>query len=126
MDRLPIGPFPEVQLFADADGGWMTMEHIISRLIHDDHKVRITPVSLHMREIARRFGGSRTNLLRLLEAGYEQGLLDAPPQDGKYVQFSSRMVCALLAYIASFLGNFHRHAEIGFGRLQAKDTALAA
>lgn len=119
----PLGPFPEVQQFADCDGGWLTMEHVIGQNIAADGTVTIAPVALNLREIAKRFGGSRSNLLRLLERGLELGLLDEPPRGGAQVVFSSRMVCSYIAFIASFLDNFHRHARIGLGRLQAGAAA---
>jgi hypothetical protein len=121
---LPLGPFPEVQHFADCDGGWLLMEHIIGKWIADDGTVTITPVSINMRDIARRFGGSRSNLLRLLEQGHAMGLLDEAPQGGARVVFSARMVCSYFGFIASYLDNFRRHALKGLARLQAAEGSL--
>lgn len=120
----PLGPFPEVQHFADCDGGWLFMEHVIANWIGADGTVTIVPVSVKMRAIAKGFGGSRSNLLRLLERGHELGLLDQPPCGGANIVFSSRMVCSYFGFIASFLDNFHRHSLIGLDRLRAADRPL--
>lgn len=123
---LPLGPFPEVQHFADCDGGWLLMEHIISNWIADDGTVTITPVAINMRDVARRFGGSRSNLLRLLEQGHAMGLLDEPPLGGARIKFSPRMVCSYFGFIASYLDNFRRHALTGLARLQADAAQMVA
>jgi len=116
----PMGPFPEVFHFAAIDGGWPMMEHLVMRAIGDEGVVRLAPVSLNLRKSADRIGGSRTNLCRALESGYELGLLDAPPHGGAHIVLSSRMACAYLGFMASFLGNFQRHTRIALARLTAQ------
>jgi DNA-binding MarR family transcriptional regulator len=116
----PLQPFPEVDHFASCDGGWLMMEYVVARQMGADGIVRKVPVDLQIRRSARRFGGSRTNLLRVLESGFQQGLLDEPPLGGQRVIFSARMTCAFIAFIASFLGNFRGHALTGLERLRAE------
>ena len=70
-----------------------------------------------MRAAATQFGGSRTNLIRTLEAGHELGLLAAPPRGGGHIVPSSRMACAFLAFMASFLGYFQHHTRIALARI---------
>lgn len=106
----PIDPFTEVIHFAASDGGWLMMEHLVLRAMKGGNSICITPVALNMRATARQFGGSRSNLMRLLETGYEIGLLDEPPRGGSNVVLSSRMVCSFLTFMASFLGYFEESA----------------
>ena len=113
----PLGPFPEVFHFASSDGGWLMMEHLVLRAMRPDNRIRIEPVALNMRATARQFGGSRSNLIRMLEAGYELGLLELPPRGGSCILLSSRMTCAFLAFMASFLGYFQHHSGIALARI---------
>jgi hypothetical protein len=109
----PIDPFQEVSHFASVDGGWMLMEHLVTAAIPEPGQGNIVPVTLNMRQVSAEFGGSRSNLRRLLESAYELGLLEAPPRAGT-VTISSRLACAFLSFIAGFLGFFeyHTHAAI--------------
>jgi hypothetical protein len=116
----PLDPFPEVFHFTSVDGGWLMMEHIVSRSLCGTRPFSIQPVDLALRSSAKRFGGSRTNLVRVLENGYDSGLLDAPPRGGAHVLFSSRMVCAFLTFIASYLSYFQDHSRIALGRITAQ------
>ncbi|MEO7466349.1 MAG: hypothetical protein ABIV36_04995, partial [Sphingobium limneticum] len=59
----------------------------------------------------------RSNLIRTLESGYDLGLLDAPPRGGSHILPSSRMTCAFLAFMASFLGYFQHHTHIALARI---------
>jgi hypothetical protein len=122
----PLGPFPETDFFASVDGGWSLMEYVVGQMMRQERGVvLLTPVDCQLRSKARDFGGSRTNLLRLLESGYEEGLLAEPPRGGNHVLFSSRMVCSYLGFIASYLSNFQRHAAIGLGQLQVVEAQAA-
>lgn len=119
---LPLDPFPEIFHFASTDGGWLLMEYVVLCSARVGSTIRIEPVELDLRTIAKQFGGSRSNLLRLLESSYELGLLDAPPRGGRYVLMSSRMVCAFLCFMASFLGYFELHTRIALERIEAART----
>ncbi|WCM27258.1 hypothetical protein NDN01_25295 [Sphingomonas sp. QA11] len=112
-----LGPFPEVLHFASTDGGWLMMENLVLRSMHTESRACIEPVSLNMRATAKQFGGSRSNLIRTLESGYHLGLLDAPPRGGSHILPSSRMTCAFLAFMASFLGYFQHHTRIALARI---------
>lgn len=113
----PLGPFPEVFHFASTDGGWLMLEHLVLQSIRGETSIRIEPVTLNMRATAKRFGGSRSNLIRVLEGGYAAGLLDAPSRGGSHIVVSSRMTCAFLAFMASFLGYFQQHTRIALARI---------
>jgi hypothetical protein len=117
----PVGPFPEVLHFAAVDGGYSLMEHIAAAAICDPARIYVDPVSVNLRNAREQFGGSRSNLRRLLESAYERGLLDAPPQNGNHIVFSQRMLCAYLSFMASYLGNFQTHAQIALARIEAGD-----
>ena len=114
-----LAPFPEVHHFASSDGGWMMMEHLVLQSMRGETRIRTEPVALNMRAAAKRFGSSRSNLVRALEAGYERGLLDAPPRGGSHIVLSSRMTCAFLAFMASYLGYFLQHTRIALARIEA-------
>ncbi|PLK27497.1 hypothetical protein [Novosphingobium sp. TH158] len=107
----PIDPFPEVLHFAASDGGWLLMEHVALASITGDAELRRSAVELSIRSAAGRFGGSRSNLLRLLASGHEQGLLDEPPGRTGQIRFSDLMICSFLTFMASFLGYFQMHAQ---------------
>ena len=119
----PLDPFPEVFHFAAVDGGWMLLEHIVSLALRHPDGITLEPTALDMRRISKQFGGSRSNLLRVLETGHELGLLDAPPASGKHILFSSRTVCAYIAFIASFLSFFQDHTMIALRRIEAREAA---
>jgi hypothetical protein len=117
---VAMAPFPEVHHFAAADGGWMLMESIISASLHGTPPTSIESASLNLRECAHSFGGSRTNLKRLLDRAYDLGLLDFPAREGAPIRFSSVMICSFLTFMASFLGTFQRHSRIGLKILEAQ------
>lgn len=108
---LPLDPFPEVFHFASTDGGWLLMEHIVLRSITGDQQLQRGPVQLSIRSLAKQFSGSRSNLLRLLDRAYEMDLLDEPPGVNGLVRPSSRLCCAFLTFMASFLGFFEMHTK---------------
>lgn len=114
----PLAAFPEVEHFASSDGGWMMMEYVVARQIGDDGRLRAMPVNLKLRQQAQLFGGSRTNLVRLLDEAAAQGLITEPSKGGQNVVFAPRMTCAFLAFIASYLSNFEHHARIALKRMQ--------
>lgn len=116
----PLDPFPEVAHFANADGGWMLMERSVAAALRDPAGLVIAPLSINLRHHGRDFAGSRSNLLRLLEGAYDLGLLDAPPQGGAHIILSSRMLCAFLSFIASYLGYFHHHAKTALADIRAR------
>lgn len=120
----PLDPFPEVTHFANADGGWMLMERAVAASLRDPAGLSVAPLSVNLRHHARDFAGSRSNLRRLLEGAYDLGLLDAPPQGGAHIILSSRMLCAFLSFIASYLGYFHHHTKIALARLQSGGLLL--
>jgi hypothetical protein len=105
----PLAPFPEVTHFASVDGGWMLMEQIVAASLRHPEGLRLEPISINLRTFGRDVGGSRSNLRRVLESAFEQGLLDAPPQGGAHILMSSRMLCAFLTFIASYLSNYQSH-----------------
>jgi hypothetical protein len=112
-----MGPFPEVLHFAAADGGFQLMEYLSGCAIRNGEIPVIEPVDLDLANNARRFGGSRSNLIRLLDSAYAQGLLDAPPRLGRAVVLSPQMLCAFLTFIASYLGYYEQHTQIGLARI---------
>jgi hypothetical protein len=118
----PLDPFPEVTHFANADGGWMLMEQIVARSLCHADGIIVEPVSINLRHFGRDFGGSRSNLLRLLEGAYQAGLLEAPPQGGAHIHFTSRMTCAFLSFIASYLDNYERCTRVALARLAAAEN----
>ncbi len=109
----PLGPFPEVLHFGSADGGWQLMEYLSGRAIGHGDVPLIEPIDLNLARTAKQFGGSRSNLIRLLDSAYAHGLLDAPPRLGREVVLSSRMLCAFLTFIASYLDYYEHHTRIG-------------
>jgi hypothetical protein len=116
---LPLDPFPEVFHFAAADGGWLLMEYLVGEAIRHPGPPRLDPINLNLRKTGGQFGGSRSNLRRLLERGYELGLLDSPPKGGAHIILSTRMLCSFLTFLASFLGYFRVHSAIGLERIKA-------
>ena len=113
----PLDPFPEVFHFAAADGGWLLIEHLVGEAIRHPGPPRLEPVSLNLRKMSGQFGGSRSNLRRLLDRAYELDLLQLPPKGGAEILLSSRMLCSFLGFLASFLSNFQLHAQTGLARL---------
>lgn len=111
---LPLDPFPEGCHFASSDGGWLLMERVVLDSIQDDWILRPNPVELSIRSAASQFGCSRTNLLRLLDEGFEMGLVEERPRNGGGIRFSKLMISAFLTFMASFLGYFqlHTHAAL--------------
>jgi len=120
---LPLDPFPEVFHFAAVDGGWLLMEHVVINAIQGNTDINLSSTAISMRSAAKQFGGSRSNFMRLLESGYELGLLEMPPHAGCGIVFSNRMTCAFLAFMASFLGYFEMHAHIALERVGAGQGA---
>jgi hypothetical protein len=112
----PLDPFPEVSHFASADGGWLLMEHIVAASLHQSAGSP-APVRINLRDASSRFGGSRTNLRRLLDRGHELGLLALRPDATTPIIFTSRMICAFLTFIASYLSNFQQCAQSGLAEL---------
>ncbi len=106
---LPLEPFPEVAFFAGTDGGWLLLEQTVAPALRHPDGLRIEPVSINLRTFARDVGGSRSNLNRLLEKAYAEGLLDEPPRGGSQIVLSSRMLCAFLSFIASYLSHYQSH-----------------
>jgi len=84
------------------------------------HVADLEPVSLNLRTMSGQFGGSRSNLRRLLDRAYELGLLQQPPKGGAEILLSTRMLCSFLGFLASFLSNFQLHAQTGLARLMAQ------
>jgi hypothetical protein len=116
----PLDAFPEVYHFAAVDGGWSLMEYVVAQAMRDPGQIRIEPVAINLRNAGQQFGGSRSNLRRLLESAYALGLLDAPPQNGMHIVFSSRMVCAYLCFMASFLGHFQVNAQVALAWINGR------
>lgn len=122
---LPLEPWPETVHFISTDGGWLLIEYLVLCSMRSGTVVDVEPVSLDLRSTASRFGGSRSNLLRLLESGHELGLLDAPPRGGKQIILSSRMICSFLGFMASYLGYFEIRARLVLDGLAAERQARA-
>jgi hypothetical protein len=116
----PLDPFPEVAHFANVDGGWMLMEQAVAASLRDPAGLIVAPVAINLRTLGKDFGGSRSNLRRLLESAYDLGLLDAHPKGGAHILLSSRMLCAFLTFIASYLGYFAQHTEIALSKYAAQ------
>lgn len=114
----PLAAFPEVTHFAAVDGGWLLMEHVVAETLRQNAGGRTEHVSLNLNAVSTRFGGSRSNLRRMLESAYSLGLLEVPPQNGKRIVFSPRMICAFLTFMASFLGYFQTHSHIALSRVR--------
>ena len=115
----PVGAFPEVFHFVSIDGGWLMMEHLVIKAMRGDSRICIEPVSLNLRTLAKQFGGSRSNLMRALENGYELGLLDAPPRSGSHVVLTPLMACAFLGFMANYLSFFEHRSAIALARITA-------
>lgn len=106
----PLASFPEVALFAGTDGGWLLIEAIVAEwLRHPDGLLHAEPVSINLRSFASDAGGSRSNLRRLLENAFEQGLLTAPPRGGANIILSPLMLCAFLTFVAHYLSYLQSH-----------------
>jgi hypothetical protein len=105
----PLAPFPETAHFVDAHGGWMLLCHTVAILLREGGRREIVPVSVDLAAFGKNFGVSRSHLRRLLEGAYEQGLLDAPPRNGKHVVLSPRLLAACLSAQAGELAT-HRHS----------------
>lgn len=114
-----MGPFPEFEFFAGCDGGFLMMEYIVVRAIGDDGHVRAGPVDVDLHRRARDFGGSRSNLTRLLDRALDAGMLAEPHAMGRNVVLTPRTICAFLGFIASFLAFFEEHV----GLVEGADSA---
>lgn len=120
---LPLDPFPEVHHFAAVDGGWMLMEHIVSLSLLGDPPELVEPMPFSLNACAKRFGGSRANLHRLLTSAHELGLLNAPPRGGASISFTPVMMCAYLNFLASFLSLLQESARTGLRRILDRTAA---
>lgn len=101
-----MDPFPEVAHFASAVGSWMLLEQIVAVSLRYPDGISIPSASINLRPFGGDAGGSRSNLRRVSESGYDLGVLEAPPQGGAHILLSSRMLWAFLTFIASYLGNY--------------------
>ena len=119
----PTAPFPEAAHFINAHGGWMLMCHATAILLRDGGCKEIVPISIDLANLGKRFGVSRSHLRRLLEGGYEQGLLDAPPRNGSHVLLSPRLVAACLSAQAGELATHRRSAHWARDRLRSAAAA---
>lgn len=96
--------FPEVLHFVSRDGGWMLLLRSVAETIRQSSDNEILPISIDLREFGKRFAASRSQLRRLLETGFEAGLLDAPPRNGAHILLSPKLIASFLACMASELG----------------------
>ena len=105
-----LAPFPEVSHFVTSNGGWMLLLHCVAETLRlgastsGDHQ--IVPIAIDLVIFGRRFGVSRSHLRRLLESAHVEGLLDAPPHNGAYIQLAPHLVAAFLTCMASELGSY--------------------
>lgn len=111
----PVEPFPEVAHFMASHGGWMLMATCMAETMRAGGGETIVPVSIDLAVLAKRLGGSRTQLRRLLEGAHAKGLLDAAPGNGRHVRLSERMVASWLTSQASELA-IYRQAGIAAQR----------
>ena len=116
----PLGPFPEVSRFAASDGGWMMMEHIVSEALGSNGRLRRVTINCDLRRTAKQFGGSRSNLIRLLGEAHDLGLLEIDPRLGREVRFTTTMTSAFLTFLASFLGYFELHTQMALERIRTR------
>jgi hypothetical protein len=105
-----LDPFPEVNHFVQRDGGWMLLLTCAAKALEESGGRVIAPVSLDLKAFGARFGVSRSHLRRVLESGYAEGLLDAPPRNGADIRLSGKLVASFLACMASELGFYRGHA----------------
>jgi hypothetical protein len=105
----PLGPFPEVLHFAATDGGWMLLAHGVAEAMRNGEG--IAPVVINLTHFGTEYSVSRSHLRRLLEGAFESGLLEAPPANGANIRFSSQLVCAFVAWLASYLAGYHQSAN---------------
>ena len=103
----PLGPFPEVFHFAATDGGWMLIAYLVCEATRNGD---IAPISIDLAKFGRQYGGSRSQLRRLLEGAYRDGLLETPPASGAHIILTPRLVCAFLTWLASYLAGYQRSA----------------
>ena len=104
----PLEPFPEVSHFVSRDGGWVLLTHIVASSLRAHGGTKLEPVAVDLPALGKQFGISRSQLRALLESAHGAGLLDAPPRNGSRVVPSSILVCAYLAWLASYLENYRR------------------
>lgn len=104
----PLDPFPEVAHFVARDGGWVLLTHIVATSLRAHGGTTLEPIAIDLPALATQFGISRSQLRELLQSAHGAGLLDAPPRNGSRVLPSSTLVCAYLAWLASYLENFRR------------------
>lgn len=104
----PLDPFPEVAHFMASHGGWMLMTTCMAETIRASGGETIVPVSIDLAGLAKRLGGSRTQLRRLLEGAHAKGLLDAAPGNGRHVLLSARLVASWLMSQASELAIYRQ------------------
>jgi len=102
----PLEPFPEVAHFLEAHGGWMLMTQCVAQTMRQGGGTAIVPVAIDLAGEARRFGGSRTHMRRLLEHAHANGLLQAAPRNGGDVHLSPRLLAAWLTAQASELATY--------------------
>lgn len=102
----PLGPFPEAAHFITSQGGFMLLLRIVADTIRQGGRREIVPVSIDLAGFGKRFGVSRSQLRLLLDAAYDQRLLDAPPRNGSYVVVSPKLLASFVSWQASELGNY--------------------
>lgn len=102
----PLDPFPETFHFFSCNGGFMLLLHAVAKTIHDGGRREIVPISIDLTMFGKRFGASRSQLRRLLEAAHARGHLLADPKNGKHIHLSPQLFSAFVGWTASELGNY--------------------
>ena len=106
----PLTPFPEILSFFEVDGGWALLKNCIAQGLKHDGGLHIEAVNLNLQRFGNDVGVSRSNLLRTLERGYSQGLLQSPPRNGKEILLSPKLICAYVGWLASYIDNYRSGA----------------
>ncbi len=102
----PLDPFPETFHFFSCNGGFMLLLHAVAKTIREGGRREIVPVSIDLASFGKRFGASRSQLRRLLEAAHGRGHLLAEPKNGKHIYLSPQLLSAFAGWTASELANY--------------------
>jgi hypothetical protein len=100
----PEQAFPEIHGFSTREGGWMLLCRCVALVLKNGSRSK--PVIVALETVAKETGGSRSNLRKILYEAYDQGLLDASPQNGSNIVLSERLLCSFFAYLASYYEHY--------------------
>ncbi|MGL4404176.1 MAG: hypothetical protein ACRCT6_00310 [Notoacmeibacter sp.] len=106
----PFDLFPEVYHFVARDSGWLLLIQCVGQMMLDAKQTIVFPVSVDLQNFGKQYGVSRSHLRRVLESAFDEGLLDAPPQNGSHIVLSEKLIAAYFTSMAAELSFYRAHA----------------